>query len=188
MNEIHLPTVSGKINPLAQKNTEAELNNSEYLAHVEGTGAVNPTVSEKGNSLGAIVWTRGSIGVYDGTLVGAFPEANTSLFVSDAGGGLDQWSLERDDDDNIQFTAIALGGGLTDVFEVFIHAIVTNSSTVAPTTPEEEFNAILASLDANQTKMWIKIIVRFGGTVTQVDGTEYRKANDYSASSKVIQS
>ena len=49
-----------------------------YAAVLSQTGTNAPTVSVKENTLGGtVVWTRSGVGIYNGTLSGAFPESNT---------------------------------------------------------------------------------------------------------------
>jgi len=51
-----------------------------YIANLTQTGTSAPTASELVNTVGAIVWTRTSTGVYVGTLTGAFsPVADTAI-------------------------------------------------------------------------------------------------------------
>jgi len=46
----------------------------QYAILISQTGTADPTVDEQNNSLGAIVWTRQGVGLYAGTLTGAFTE------------------------------------------------------------------------------------------------------------------
>ena len=55
-------------------------------------------------------------------------------------------------------------------------------------TSEKVFNALLEKLDNNQQSIWQTIIVRHNNTVTEVDGTNYRKTGSFGDSSKVINS
>lgn len=51
-----------------------------YRALLTQTGTDAPVVTEFENTLnGTVVWTRVSVGLYRGTLAGAFPDANTVL-------------------------------------------------------------------------------------------------------------
>lgn len=54
-----------------------------YAIRLTQTGTSAPTVSVLENSLGGtVVWTYNSVGAYIGTLVGAFPAAKTTFFLS----------------------------------------------------------------------------------------------------------
>ena len=57
--------------------------NSAYLKYVgtfNQTGTAAPIVTVLENTLGNIVWTRDGVGVYAGTLAGAFPTASKVWF------------------------------------------------------------------------------------------------------------
>lgn len=45
----------------------------KYIATISQTGTNDPTLTILENDLGYLIWTRNSIGRYEGTLVGAFP-------------------------------------------------------------------------------------------------------------------
>jgi hypothetical protein len=60
-----------------------------YKAYLNQTGTGNPSVvQEFENTIGAIVWTRFSLGTYNGTLNGAFPFPKTYSPPFVAGGGV----------------------------------------------------------------------------------------------------
>lgn len=69
-------------------NTSSESGYKSYVALMSQTGTAAPTAIELENSLGNIVWTRNSAGVYYGTLSGAFPITRT-FTLSINGGGYD---------------------------------------------------------------------------------------------------
>lgn len=48
-----------------------------YVAKIKQSGTDNPTVTVFKNTIGNIVWTRFSQGIYHGTLEGAFPVGKT---------------------------------------------------------------------------------------------------------------
>lgn len=54
-----------------------------YRALMTQTGTAAPVVTVLENSIGTIVWTRSGVGVYVGTLTGAFTVGKTSVIVSD---------------------------------------------------------------------------------------------------------
>jgi len=57
----------------------------KYIALISQTGTADPTVTVLENTIGDIVWTRLSAGNYEGTLTGAFPDADrTYLMISQA--------------------------------------------------------------------------------------------------------
>lgn len=58
-----------------------------YIAILNQIGQNAPVVTILENSLGPIVWTRGGIGIYIGTLAGAFPAAATTALCGDGTGG-----------------------------------------------------------------------------------------------------
>jgi len=55
---------------------------TKYVALISQIGTAAPTVIELENTIGPIVWTRSTTGVYNGTLAGAFPTSNTFVIVS----------------------------------------------------------------------------------------------------------
>lgn len=61
------------------------MKNYEVILNQNGQNAPVATVLE--NSLGGIVWTRGSAGQYIGTLAGGFPIGKTTAFRGDGQGG-----------------------------------------------------------------------------------------------------
>lgn len=57
----------------------------KYIATISQAGTLDPVVTILENTLGGIVWTRNSAGVYSGTLPDAFPtQANVYLYLSNA--------------------------------------------------------------------------------------------------------
>jgi hypothetical protein len=69
-------------------NTSSETGYKSYVALMSQTGTAAPTAIELENSLGNIVWTRASAGIYNGTLSGSFPITKT-FALSIEGGGYD---------------------------------------------------------------------------------------------------
>lgn len=53
-----------------------------YSALIIQSGITAPTVQILKNTLGSIVWTRDDAGEYTATLVGAFTDAKTEIFIS----------------------------------------------------------------------------------------------------------
>jgi len=52
-----------------------------YSCLLDQNGNNAPTTTVLENTIGAIVWTRFNVGVYYGTLTGAFPENKTFVFI-----------------------------------------------------------------------------------------------------------
>jgi hypothetical protein len=89
------------------------VNNSKnyyiYNAIVTQVGTAAPVMTVRENTLGSIVWTYGTPGVYYGTLTGAFVSAKLSLSVpfkgfnviNSAGSGLGYYTLYRASDNQI---------------------------------------------------------------------------------------
>lgn len=83
------------------------INNSKnyyiYNAIVTQVGTAVPVVTVRENTLGSIVWTYGTPGVYYGTLTGAFPSAKLDLpvplkgfnVINSVGSGLGYYTLYR---------------------------------------------------------------------------------------------
>jgi len=69
-------TVTGSING------EAVVRYKKYVALMSQSGTSAPTVVVLENSIGNIVWTRASTGLYRGTLIGAFPLNKTYSMMS----------------------------------------------------------------------------------------------------------
>jgi hypothetical protein len=74
------------ITPEWVNNTSSESGYKSYVALMSQTGTAAPTAVELENSLGNIVWTRSSAGIYNGTLSGAFPITKTFALSIQAGG------------------------------------------------------------------------------------------------------
>jgi hypothetical protein len=55
---------------------------TKYVALISQVTTNAPTVIELENSIGPIVWTRSAVGVYEGTLVGAFTTNKTTTTIS----------------------------------------------------------------------------------------------------------
>ena len=55
---------------------------TKYVALISQVTTNDPTVIELENSIGPIVWTRSAVGVYHGTLVGAFTTNKTTTTIS----------------------------------------------------------------------------------------------------------
>lgn len=79
----YLPVYSGDVNPIIEKVNE--LSNKSYKVYTalltqSGTDAPVATVLE--NTIGDIVWERGSAGNYTGTLTNAFIENKTFILAT----------------------------------------------------------------------------------------------------------
>jgi hypothetical protein len=53
----------------------------KYIATVSQTGTADPTVTVLENTIGDIVWTRVGVGVYQGVLLGAFPDQDKTYLL-----------------------------------------------------------------------------------------------------------
>lgn len=78
-----------------------------YVALLTQSGTDAPVATVLENTLGGtVVWTRGGVGDYVGTLVGAFPASKTCCFVSpsyeDPTAGAVTLSLKRGSDDYVR--------------------------------------------------------------------------------------
>lgn len=90
--------------------TQAGGQTKEYKAILTGTNGANPTAVVTKNDLSAaIVWTRTNEGEYEGTLVGAFPAAKTTVFVSFGNGADLSFHAWRGSDDVIEILSSAAG-------------------------------------------------------------------------------
>jgi hypothetical protein len=63
-------------------NGEVVVRYKKYVALMTQTGTAAPTVTVLENSIGDIVWTRASTGLYRGTLIGAFTLNKTYAMMS----------------------------------------------------------------------------------------------------------
>jgi hypothetical protein len=55
---------------------------TKYIALISQTSTSAPTVIELENTIGPIIWTRGAVGIYFGTLAGAFTLNKTYVMLS----------------------------------------------------------------------------------------------------------
>jgi hypothetical protein len=55
---------------------------TKYIALISQSSTANPTVIELENTIGPIVWTRTAVGIYFGTLTGAFTASKTYVMLS----------------------------------------------------------------------------------------------------------
>lgn len=85
----------------------------KYVALLSQTGTDAPVATVLENTLGGtVVWARVDVGVYQGTLAGAFTENKTTALNNAAGGGL--IFLYRSDSDTIQIDATDIAGNFDD--------------------------------------------------------------------------
>lgn len=87
-----------------------------YNAWLSQTGTNAPVVTVLRNTIGDLVWTRGSAGEYFGTLTGAFGEGNNTTVMLTNGDGVG---------------AQAIVGGKTDANSVYILSTVDGILTGA---------------------------------------------------------
>jgi hypothetical protein len=75
----------------------------KYIALISQTGTNDPTVSILENTIGDIVWTRGGVGDYSGTLIGAFLQPKTYIIFQNfySGTGSHISFIERISDNEI---------------------------------------------------------------------------------------
>lgn len=78
----------------------------KYVALMNQTLSAAPTATILENTLGNIVWTKSSTGVFYGTLIGAFPLNKTFVMggspdINSGGGDIALMDIRRVDDDNI---------------------------------------------------------------------------------------
>ena len=77
----------------------------KYIALISQTGTANPTVAVLENTIGNIVWTRSLVGVYYGTLTGAFTANKTSVNISGVYKGSAQAIRRNNNEVNVFTTA-----------------------------------------------------------------------------------
>lgn len=77
----------------------------KYIATISQTGTLDPTVTILENTIGDIVWTRSLVGVYYGTLTGAFTANKTSVNISGVYKGSAQGIRRNDNEVNVITTA-----------------------------------------------------------------------------------
>jgi hypothetical protein len=77
----------------------------KYIAIISQTGTADPTVTVLENTIGDIVWTRSLVGVYYGTLTGAFTANKTSVNISGVYKGSAQGIRRNDNEVNVITTA-----------------------------------------------------------------------------------
>jgi hypothetical protein len=70
----------------------------KYIALITQTGTSAPSVIELENTIGPIVWTRSAVGIYFGTLTGAFTDNKTYVTLSNVQRNSIVLSNRRDDD------------------------------------------------------------------------------------------
>jgi hypothetical protein len=95
------------ITPEWVNNTTSDSGYKSYVALISQTGTAAPTATVLENSLGDIVWTRNSLGIYYGTLTGAFPSAKTFARVNSSVNFGTTVSCYRLNDNIILLTSVA---------------------------------------------------------------------------------
>ena len=208
MSEVVIKATDGKSTTLHIDSDTPKL--LQYVANLEQNGiGVAPTPTVLINDFGGtVVYTYVNVGGYLATLSGAFPyalnySARFDVAVTQKSAGTDQLSncqvrADNGSDDSFfirtsEWRCNQVAPFNTDQFvsddvlrgqRIFIQQFATE----VPTNEEGAFNVVLSKLDRNQIKLWSKIIVRFNGIVTEVDGAKYRRTNDFSLSNKIINS
>jgi len=188
MNEIHIPTVSGAINVLSMDITK-ESTKKVYRAVLNQADALAPIVQKEVNEVGGLpVVSRLAAGYFLVTFApSTFLGANSyvrALNNQAIGQVYEATSIVFDD--IIQFNIINTVGVSVDAFmnqcdlELTVYSDISTDALI--------FAEMLNRLDANQTKMWSKIVIRNGAIITEIDGNKYRRTNSLVQSSKVINS
>lgn len=85
-----------------------------YKAVLNQAGTANPIAYNAHGSL-AILWTRSALGVYLGTLTGAFPSNRTIVLFPDMGQPTQQAHYEWVDADNIKIKTTTAGAAADDI-------------------------------------------------------------------------
>lgn len=103
-----------------------------YKANLTQTGVAAPEVTIIDNTLGsAIVWTYSDVGIYKGTLAGAFPLARTDKNIQNGGNDTSEgvYSIQTADDFNVNevwiSTSLIVMGTLTGTDEMLQNTTVT---------------------------------------------------------------
>ena len=193
MNEIHIPTISGATNVLSmditkestKKEFKTVLQQQDDLAQIDANGV------QAVNEFGTVTYQKFGAGLFAiGFPVGSFLTAQTILtivnnqFEAGVGTYIAEYSVVNDFislqiiDAETQVSTDAKMNQCNVSLEVF--ADLSTDALV--------FAEMLSRLDANQTKIWSKIVIRNGAIITEVDGNKYRRTNSFVQSSKVINS
>jgi hypothetical protein len=80
---------------------------TKYIALISQSSTADPTVIELENTIGPIVWTRTSVGIYFGTLTGAFTASKTYVMLSNVERNSIVMAVRRDNN-TIQITTTNL--------------------------------------------------------------------------------
>ena len=99
--------VTGSSLVIGSNGFEVKTNAKVYRASMTQSGTSDPTIDyEFENTLGTIVWTYVSAGIYNGNLNGAFsaefPEITRTFFNASFGYGINYYTIKKIDSDNIQ--------------------------------------------------------------------------------------
>jgi len=188
MNEIHLPTISGAINVLSMDITK-ESTKKVYRAVLNQLDALAPIVQKEVNEVGGLpVVTRLVAGTFLVTFApSTFLGANSYVrALNNRAIGQIYEATAIIFDDVIQLNIFNTVGVSVDAFmnqcdlELTVYSDISTDALI--------FAEMLNRLDANQLEMWNKIVLRNGGTVTEVDGKLWRKLGNFAQSSSVIKS
>lgn len=79
-----VPIIQGGDNKRAAASLFGGSSYSVYTALLNQTGENAPVATIFQNTIGNIVWARASVGLYSGTLAGAFPSGKVQFFTSNA--------------------------------------------------------------------------------------------------------
>lgn len=202
MNEIHLPTIGGSLRVLSLDDSPIILRYRGLLNQSDASAPV-PVADTEINEIGLTGFSYLDVGIFGISLAPPYSIAailNYSLYPTiqpTFGGDLmaTQYLPQTDVSSAIGTSLIlsqaidtptvaqpANGGLINSLLSIDI------MKTPVSTDSNSSFNTVLSKLDVNQLALWIKIVIRYNGTVTEVDGKKYRKTLDFESSSRVINS
>lgn len=78
----------------------------EYHALLDQSDSANPTATVLHNTLGDIVWTRVTLGVYRGDLANTFLPYNTTVIVSTSSAGTAVMAADVNEDSGTYYTRV----------------------------------------------------------------------------------
>ena len=199
INEVHIPTVKGASNVINIQTPTVAVGQNEITIEVTQSLLLDPVINQTlsdNPTLGGGLFIRQGVGIYDYKKVGAFPNGTQKVAITLRSGAEKTakatiFTTLGVSTQALRFTTYNTETDVAtdDILEKAIITITDYSiGSEVPTNNEETFNYIVSLLDANQVKLWSKIVVRFGGTVTEVDGNTYRRLANFGQSSKIIES
>jgi len=197
MNELHIPTITGTQVITFNPNSMAVDVPLVYAVTLTQTGTGVPIVdTEISNTIGVVpTYTRASTGKYQLT------DANASFTIADTivinGGNETNGYVSNAFRVNDSIVAIESFDHSNhtvdyedDVLKTFNLVVqkYNQSSGGGGGTFEEQFNSIIAQMDSVQLDIWLKIVIRTGGSIGEVSGSKYRKTGNLITSTRPINS